>query len=99
MTGANGTAEELEETFAILQELAGETLWQRMYNGADVTTDKFVPFQMGNILQESLLKADEKIKVYAKLVDYWPQATHKFMELHEEDAKEKENRSGKYSPY
>ena len=50
-------------------------------------------------MQESLLKADEVMKVYAKLADYGQQSSRKFMEFREEDAKEKKSRSGKYSLY
>ena len=55
LTGANGDTEQLDEAFAILQEVAGEAIWKRMYDGADVTTDMLIPFQLGCILQESLL--------------------------------------------
>ena len=57
LSGGNGNKEELDESFAILQEVAGDEIWKRMYAGADVTTDVLVPFQLGCILQESLMKA------------------------------------------
>ena len=99
LSGGNGNKEELDESFAILQEVAGDEIWKRMYAGADVTTDMLVPFQLGCILQESRMKAEELMKVYAKLVDYGQQSFKKFIELHELDAKERQDRTGKYSPY
>ena len=93
-------AEELEESFAILQEVVGEVLWKRFYDGKNVTTDLMVPFQMGTILQDTLLKAEVVMKTYGKLIDYTMQASAAFKALHEEDVKEKRDRSGKYSePY
>ena len=97
--GSNGNKEELEEAFAIIQEIAGEIIWERLYAGADVPTDNLVPFQLGCILQESLPKAEEAMKGYAKLVDYGQQASKQFLKLHDEDAEEKKSRSGKCSPY
>ena len=83
----------------MLQEVAGEALWKHMYCGTNVATDMLVPFQMGGILQDSLLKAEEVMKTYNKLIDYGQQSSKKFKELHEEDAKERKDRAGKYSPY
>ena len=100
LTGANGTAEELEESFAIIQDVVGEVLWKRFYDGKNVTTDLMIPFQMGTILQDTLLKAEVVMKAYGKLADYSIQASTAFKALHEEDLKERRDRSGKYSsPY
>ena len=100
LNGANNTAEELEESFAIIQDVVGEVLWKRFYSGSNVTTDLMIPFQMGTILQDTLLKAEVVMKTYGKLVDYSAQASAAFKALHEEDLKEKKDRSGKYStPY
>ena len=98
LTGANGSDDELNDSFAILQEIVGEIIWKRMYSGADVTTDMLVPFQLGTILQDSLRKADEVMKTYSKLVDYKQQAAASFLALHEEHAKQQRGRTGPYSP-
>ena len=86
--------------FRTISFLVGEVLWKRFYNGKNVTTDLMIPFQMGTILQDTLLKAEVVMKTYGKLVDYSAQASAAFKTLHEEDMKEKKDRSGKYStPY
>ena len=70
-----------------------------MYAGKDVPTDELVPYQMGSILQDSLLKADVAMKAYSKLIDVSLQATQHFKELHAEDAREQRDLSVKYSQY
>ena len=99
LTGANGSDDELNESFAILQELIGELLWKRMYNGKDVTTGMLVPFQIGTILLDSLRKADDMMKTYSKLVDYSQEAAVTFQRFQEEDAKQQQGQTGYYAPY
>ena len=97
LSGA-GSPDELEKAFAILREVAGEVIWKRLYGNTDVATDMLVPFQMGSILQDSFLRAEEAMKAYGKLVSYADRAAERFKELREEDQESKRRRSGMYSP-
>ena len=89
----------MQEAYAILQEVAGETIWKRLYAGSNVTMDTLVPFQLGSILQESLARAETAMKAYAKLANYDRQAAERFKELHAEDLEERKAKRGKYAPY
>ena len=95
LSGA-GSQAELEEAFQIIKELAGEIIWQRMYEKANVSLEALVPFQMGNILKDSLLKAEKAMLEFAKLADYTAQAAARFKELHEQDQEAKRRRTGLY---
>ena len=99
LSGSAGTPDELQEAFAILQEVAGEPIWKRLYAGADITTDVLVPFQLGSILQESLSLAETAMKSYANIVCYTVQAAAQFKDIYDEDVEERKAKRGKYTPY
>ena len=52
---------------------------------------------MGNIIQQTLRKADAQLKEWANECDYKDRAKARFKELHEEDGAKKKARSGPYA--
>ena len=95
LSGTEGA--ELEEAFQIIKDLAGELIWKRMYSTANISIDQLVPFQMGNILKDSLMKAEKAMLEFAKLADYNALAAARFKELHEQDQEAKRRRCGLYA--
>ena len=79
--------------------MVGEQIWERFFLGVDVTTEQYVPFQLGSILNIALTKADAVLKKCAKDWDFTDKAKDRFAELLQEDAEAKRLRTGPYSPY
>ena len=88
---------ELQATFRLLKDIAGEQLWERFYSGGNVTTEQYVPVQLGIILATSLSKADAAMKKYNKDHDFTDRAKLRFSELQTEDDEAKRQRTGPYS--
>ena len=92
------TGEQLKEAFTLVQGIAGEQLWERFYQGANVTTEQYVPIQLGCIMTTSLGRAETAMKKYSKDYDFADKAKEKFMELQKGDHDAKHRRTGPYSP-
>ena len=87
------------DAFRTLQDVAGDTIWKRVYGDNVVTDGQLVPFQMREILLTSLRAADSAMIEFSKLANYEDQATARFATFHEEDNKAKKGRTGPYSSY
>ena len=88
---------ELQATFRLLKDIAGEQLWERFYSGGNATTEQYVPVQLGIILATSLSKADAAMQKYHKDHDFTDRAKLRFSELQTEDDEAKRQRAGPYS--
>ena len=92
------TEEQTKAAFTLVKSIAGEQLWERFYNGADVTTEQYVPVQLGCIMTTSLGKAETAMKKYNKEFDFAEKAREQFLELQQGDHHAKHRRTGPYSP-
>ena len=73
-----------------MKEMVGEQIWERFFQGVDVTLTQYVPFQLGGTLITALAKAEAVLKKCAKL--------NRFAELRQEDSDAKRLRTGRYAP-
>ena len=87
------------EAFRTLQDVAGDTVWKRVYGDSVVTDSQLVPFQMREILLTSLRAADSALTEFAKLANYEEQAKARFAEFHAEDYKAKKGSTAPYSSF
>jgi len=78
-------------------DVAGETIWARLYADMDVTTEMYVPFQLGNILGASLAKAETALKKIQREFDLAESAKTSFEDMHAIDMEAKRCRKGPYS--
>ena len=78
--------------------MVGEQIWERFFQGVDVTVARYVPFQLVSILNIALARADAVLKKCAKEWDFTDKAKGRFAELMEEDAEAKRLRTGPYAP-
>ena len=86
-------------TLAMMKALVGEQIWERFFQGKDVETTDFVPFQLGSIMSTALAKAEIVLKKCTKEWDFTRQAKTHFTNLLEEDDAAKRARTGRYLPY
>ena len=85
-----------EEALALMKDLVGEQVWERFFKGIDVVTSQYVPFQLGNILNTALAKAEAILKKCNKEWDLAAKAKAHFDTLLEEDSEAKRARTGRY---
>ena len=94
VTGAGPDHE--EGALLLMKELVGEQIWERFFKGIDVVTSQFVPFQLGNIMNTALAKAEAILKKYCKEWDLSAKAKAHFDTLLQEDFDAKRARTGLY---
>ena len=82
-----------------LQEVVGEQIWERFFVGHEVVLEQYVPFQLGNILNAALARAETALKKYGRDWDFAERAKDRFIELKQEDDTATGKRSRPYSPY
>ena len=97
LLSGSGTEDEATTAMLTVKEVAGEKIWDRLYDDKDVSLNHFIPFQLGCILAESLAKAQTKMNEYAKLIDYTDEAKKRFAEIHAKDTVLRKERKGPYS--
>ena len=85
-----------EGALLLMKELVGEQIWERFFRGIDVVTSQFVPFQLGNIMNTALAKAEAILKKYCKEWDLSAKAKAHFDTLLQEDFDAKRARTGLY---
>ena len=90
-------AESVTAAFTHMKEVAGDTIWDRFFVASDVTTELYVPFQLGTVLNCSLMRAEGPLKKFQKVFDYAQRAKDRFAELQASDATARSNRTGPYS--
>ena len=81
-----------------IKGMMGEQIWERFFNGVDVTLSLYVPFQLGSILNTALSRAEAVLRKCAKEWDFLEKAEDHFSVLLEEDAEAKRQRTGRYAP-
>ena len=95
----SGSAEsQIPATLVLLKDVVGEQIWEHFFQGADVELAQYVPFQLGNILNTALARAEVALRKYAKEWDFSDRAKGRFTELMEEDAEATRLRTGPYAP-
>jgi hypothetical protein len=80
-----------------VKDVAGETIWERFYADKQVTVEMYVPFQLGNILNLSLMKAEATLKKFQKDFDLAEDAKKSFEAMQADDVEAKKCRKGPYS--
>ena len=98
LSGA-GDQKATSDAFRTLQDIAGQTIWKRIYGDNTVTDGQLVPFQVRDILMTSLRAAETAMKEFSKLANYEEQAKNRFAKLCEEDTQAKKSRTGPCSPF
>ena len=91
--------ENIPTALAMMEELVGEQIWERFFNGKDVETSQYVPFQLGSVMNTALARAEAVLKKCNKDWDFAQKAKAYFTTLLEEDDKAKRARTGRYLPY
>ena len=96
LSGA-GNEVQTKDAFTQVANIVGEIIWKRFYDQQEPLLADYVPFQMGNVLQQALQNADAQLKEWAKnCADYRTKAMERFKQLHEQDGENKKARSGPY---
>ena len=85
-----------EEALTLMKDLVGEQIWERFFSGIDVVTSQYVPFQLGNIMNTALGKAEAILKKCNKEWDLAAKAKAHFDTLLAEDSEAKRARTGRY---
>ena len=80
-----------------VKEVAGSTIWPRFFGDKNVDPQMYVPFQLGTILNTSLMRAEATLKKIQMEFDYTQEAQGHFAMLQAGDVAAKKNRSGPYS--
>ena len=84
-------------SLANIKDVVGETIWNRFYTDVQVSVDSYVPFQLGTILNLSLVKAEATLKKFQKDFDLAEDAKKSFEAMQADDVEAKKCRKGPYS--
>ena len=91
---SGSTESQIPATLTLLEEVVGEQIWERFFQGVDVTLAQYVPFQLGSILNTALARSGAVLEKCEKEWDFADRAKGRFAELMEEDAEAKRLRTG-----
>ena len=94
LQGAKGQE---EGALAMMKSLVGEQIWERFFQGVEVVTAQYVPFQLASILNTALSKAEALLKKCNKEWDLASLAKAHFSSLLDQDAEAKRARTGRYA--
>ena len=89
--------EQVGDAFAFVKSVAGEATWNRFFANRDITTEEYVAFQLGTVLNASLHRAEALLKKCAKEHDVSDSSRKIFTELKALHDEAKRIRSGPYS--
>ena len=92
--------EELAAALAVLKQITGTPIWERMFGGDEVALEHFVPFQLGTVLQASLQMAEAAILKFMKdepKLDVTASSQGHFGAFFEKDVTNKRAKSGPYA--
>ena len=79
-----------------MKDLIGKQVWERFFNGVDVETTQYVPFQLGTIMNAAIARAETVFKRCSKEWDFADKAKEHFAVLLREDAEAKREGTGRY---
>ena len=80
----------------MMKDLVGEQIWERFFQGVDVVTAQYVPFQLASIMNTALSKAEALLKKCNEDWDLATKAKAHFSALLDQDAEAKRARTGRY---
>ena len=92
MQGGESSADML----GTMKDLVGEQIWERFFAGVEVETTRYVPFQLGTIMNVAITRAVAVFQKCSKEWNFADKAKEHFAVLLQEDAEAKREGTGRY---